>query len=105
MGTWTGMGEGFGFVRSSGEASVAFVGEAVGEAVGETLGDDVVGAESADDDGAALGGVGIVGAAEGEGEVRAVGAPAPRHAGEAVLLVDGLAVGFSRQTADVVPLS
>ena len=35
----------------------------------------------------------------------AVGAPAPRHAGEAVLLVDGLAVGFSRQTADVVPLS
>ena len=38
-------------------------------------------------------------------EVRAVGAPAPRHAGEAVLLVDGLAVGLSRQTADVVPLS
>ena len=38
-------------------------------------------------------------------EVRAVGAPALGHAGEAVLLVDGLAVGFSRQTADVVPLS
>ena len=37
-------------------------------------------------------------------EVRAVGVSGGRHAGEAVLLVDGLAVGFSRQTADVVPL-
>ena len=38
-------------------------------------------------------------------EVRAVGVPALRNSGEAVLLVDRLAVGFSRQTADVVPLS